>query len=530
MNYSLSELLDLPKLKDLLDSLNAVQQLPSAIVDIKGNILTATNWQDICVKFHRLNPQTKKKCLESDLHIEASLDHLKACTIYRCPMGLIDAAVPIIIEGNHLGNIYSGQLFLEPPDEDYFRKQAQKYDFNEKNYLKALQKVPLFSEEQLRNNLTMIHHLVQGLVEQGLQFKHQLEAENKLRQSKEKYQRIFENLQEVYYEANLQGKLLEISPSIQAISQYTREELIGKSLKDLYVDSNAREHFVDRLLSTGRVKNYPIHLRDKDGTQRYCAITTSLLKDSRGVPVKLIGSIRDMSENEQISEQLQLQIKEHETSQKLLKESEERFKALHEASFGGVGIHDKGLILDCNQGLSDITGFSIAELIGMQGLQLIAPDYLDQVLHNIKSAATDRYEVEGVRKDGSIYPLSIKGKTVQYKGREARVIEFRDITEIKRAETELRKSESTQRAMLENIIDVIMIIDQQGINRFKSANIEKWFGWKPTELIGEPVWNRIHPEDLTSVKKSIATIMNEPDTVKTGECRYLCRNGEYKWI
>jgi len=120
--------------------------------------------------------------------------------------------------------------------------------------------------------------------------------------------------------------------------------------------------------------------------------------------------------------------------EKMLRESEERFRALHDASFGGVIIHDKGVILDCNQGLSDMTGFTHEELVGMNGLKLIAQDSLELVVRNVKSGYTKRYEVEGIRKDGSLYPLSIKGKNVFYRGREARVIEFRDITERKQAE------------------------------------------------------------------------------------------------
>lgn len=121
-----------------------------------------------------------------------------------------------------------------------------------------------------------------------------------------------------------------------------------------------------------------------------------------------------------------------------LKESEERFKALHDASFGGIIIHEKGIILDCNQGLSDITGFSNEELVGMNGLKLIAPDWLDQVLENIKNGYSKAYEVEGLRKNGSVYPLAIRGKNIPYKGRDVRVIEFRDITDLKRAEEEIK--------------------------------------------------------------------------------------------
>ncbi|MDD2853799.1 MAG: MASE3 domain-containing protein, partial [Desulfuromonadaceae bacterium] len=124
-----------------------------------------------------------------------------------------------------------------------------------------------------------------------------------------------------------------------------------------------------------------------------------------------------------------------------LRESEERFKALSEASFGGIIIHDKGLILECNAGLSDMTGFSYKELIGMNGLHLIAPESLDTVMAHIQSGYEQNYEVTGVRKSGATYPLAIKGKNVTYKGRDVRVIEFRDLTERKKAENEQKRLE-----------------------------------------------------------------------------------------
>lgn len=130
-------------------------------------------------------------------------------------------------------------------------------------------------------------------------------------------------------------------------------------------------------------------------------------------------------------------------------ENEECYKALHDASFGGIIIHDQGVILECNQGLSSMTGFSKAELVGMDGLKLIAPDSLGQVVQNIKSGHDQRYEVEGLRKDASIYPLAIRGKNILYKGHEVRVIEFRDISELKQAEEAQRKSEFKHRELFD---------------------------------------------------------------------------------
>lgn len=129
-------------------------------------------------------------------------------------------------------------------------------------------------------------------------------------------------------------------------------------------------------------------------------------------------------------------ITEHKKMVRSVRESEERFRTLHNASFGGIVIHDQGIILDCNQGLSDLTGYAINELIGMDGLQLMAPDWREVVMAKILSGSENAYEVQGIRKDGTIYPLYIYGKTIPYKGRTVRVTEFRDISERKQAEAE----------------------------------------------------------------------------------------------
>ena len=145
-------------------------------------------------------------------------------------------------------------------------------------------------------------------------------------------------------------------------------------------------------------------------------------------------------------------------AQQTLKESEERFKALSAAAYGGIAIHDDGVILECNSGLSDITGFSYQELIGMNGLKLIAPEDLDTVLANMRSGYMNGYEINGVRKDGSKYPLSVKGRNIVYKGHDARVIEFIDITELKKTEEKLQLAAS----VFTHAREGIMITDRNG--------------------------------------------------------------------
>uniref|UniRef100_UPI0040495F72 PAS domain-containing hybrid sensor histidine kinase/response regulator n=1 Tax=Flavobacterium sp. TaxID=239 RepID=UPI0040495F72 len=124
-------------------------------------------------------------------------------------------------------------------------------------------------------------------------------------------------------------------------------------------------------------------------------------------------------------------------AKKEAQENEIRFKALHNASFGGITIHDQGIILECNQGLSDLTGYSFEELIGMDGLNLIAEKSRNQVMKNIQNGYENPYEELGLRKNGEEFPVRLEARNIPYKGKMVRVVEFRDITNQKLAEIEL---------------------------------------------------------------------------------------------
>ncbi|MDP2425548.1 MAG: PAS domain S-box protein [bacterium] len=127
---------------------------------------------------------------------------------------------------------------------------------------------------------------------------------------------------------------------------------------------------------------------------------------------------------------------------KHLKESEQRFEALHNASFGGIAVHDQGIILETNQGLSEMTGYTKEELIGMNGLLLIEPSQRDFVISQIKRGIEHPYESQGFHKSGETYPVRIEARNIPYKGKNVRVTEFRDITEIRKQEKERSRLES----------------------------------------------------------------------------------------
>ena len=148
--------------------------------------------------------------------------------------------------------------------------------------------------------------------------------------------------------------------------------------------------------------------------------------------------------------------------QQSLFESNERCKSLSEASSGGIAIHDKGRIIEANLTLSQMMGYSYEELIGFDGLLLIEAQQRSSVMEKIIGGFDKPYQSIGLRKDGTTYPLEIKGKQIPYKGKMMRVTEFRNIEHRVRYEQTIIESEKKYKDIIEFAVDGFVIGDSNG--------------------------------------------------------------------
>jgi PAS domain S-box-containing protein len=83
--------------------------------------------------------------------------------------------------------------------------------------------------------------------------------------------------------------------------------------------------------------------------------------------------------------------------------------------------------------------------------------------------------------------------------------------------------------MITNISDVITIMGADGITKYNSPNVEKWFGYKPGELIGKNGLEKVHPEDIDRIQKELINVL-EKESASTVEFRLKCKDGKYKWV
>ncbi|MCF8075340.1 MAG: PAS domain S-box protein [Desulfotignum sp.] len=219
------------------------------------------------------------------------------------------------------------------------------------------------------------------------------------------------------------GRFLEVNETYCEMSGYSEEELLHmdiSAVEDVEAPVDVGAH-MQKVLAEGQDRFESRHRR-KDGT--VFDVEVSVQKRPLDEP-QCVVFIRDITERK--------------CAELDLLESETRFKALHNASFGGIVIHDQGVILECNQGLSEMMGYEYSELIGMDGLLLIAEQSREKVKNNIRTGYEKPYEAFGLRKNGEEFPMHLEARNVPYKGKKVRTVEFRDLTEQKQAETEKEK-------------------------------------------------------------------------------------------
>jgi two-component system cell cycle sensor histidine kinase/response regulator CckA len=161
-----------------------------------------------------------------------------------------------------------------------------------------------------------------------------IKAERSLKKSEKKFRTIFENLQDVYFETTLDGKILTASPSGYDFSGYTIEELVGNQVDMLYHEPADREGLLVKLKQNGQVRNYEMCVKRKDGSRYDVSVNADLVLNENGQPEGLSGTIRDI------------------TLQKRFKQKAQRLKKME-----SLGLMAGGIAHDLNNILSGIVSY-----------------------------------------------------------------------------------------------------------------------------------------------------------------------------
>lgn len=304
----------------------------------------------------------------------------------------------------------------------------------------------------------------------------QMQFEELLKNSEDKYRGIFENVQDVYYEASLEGIILEISPSVELITRgkYKREDIIGQTIKDLFIDIKERDILRETLFEKGSISDFEISVQFKDNQVIPCTVSAKIWLDQYGKPQKLIGSIRDITDRKKTEESL--------------RQREESYRSMFENNPQPMLIYDLEslCLVKVNNAAIQFYGYSEDEFLSMTVFDIRpAEDYIRFAQHTSK--INPQYNVSGewrhMKKNGEIVTVNIISHALLFNNRPARHVLVNDVTERNKAKQMLQKSEEKFRAIFENNSAVKLLINPVN-GQIVDANIAaaNYYGWSCEEL------------------------------------------------
>ena len=306
-NLELANVLDVPAVQYLLDDFYKLVAVPMAVLDLKGRVLVGVGWQDACLRFHRVNSQTCRHCIESDTELSVGVPQ-GAWRLYKCKNNMWDVATPIVVGGQPVGNVFLGQFFFddEPLDYELFRAQAKQYGFDEKEYLAALERVPRLSRAMLNDAMSFfmkLADLLSQLSYSNSRLAQSLADRQQMTQTLQRYELLAgEGRDIILFVHRDDGRLLEVNAAAVRAYGYSREELLERTVMDLRVPE--QRNLVASQMEEAEARGLlfeTIHQR-KDGS-RFHVEVSSRGADFQGVRT-LVSVVRDVSERKSAEERL----------------------------------------------------------------------------------------------------------------------------------------------------------------------------------------------------------------------------------
>jgi len=354
--------------------------------------------------------------------------------------------------------------------------------------------------------------------------KERVRALDALRESEERYRELFENANDMVYTHDLAGRITSVNRATERLTGYSREELLSLTIEHLFEPGSRHllRSMIDRKLSGEERIIYEIGVNAKDGRTIPLEVSTRLITRDE-LPVGVQAIARDITERKRAEE--------------LLRQSEERFRLLVENSTEGIYlIAADGLVAYASRPVSRILGYSIDDLVGRHFLDLLHPDDRDpaswffaDLLSKPGLAINASYRC--LHKDGQFRHLEAVGvNRLSEPGVAAIIINFRDVTERKRAEQALLDSEERFRAVFESALVGIARIDVNG--RLVDANraLQEMFGYLLDELRGRPLRDFLHPEEADASNRDFKDLADGTIDHTRAERRIVRKDGHPLWV
>ncbi len=374
---------------------------------------------------------------------------------------------------------------------------------------------------------------IQAKYDEIRELANQLKDTNKrLAESERKYRLMAENVSDTMFIINLPSLTIDfVSPSVQRLRGFTPEEAMALGIEGtlspeslmkvsiILKEELARDHHpgVDPM----RSRTIEVENSLKGGGYAWVETTVSFVRDESGDPVAVLGVTRDISARKQ--------------AERKILESEKRYRNLFENGTDLICIHDlEGNLIKTNLPFKEEEyGWRAGDLEGANIRDLLPEKQrpgFDEYLHRILETGSDEGYLKASTPLGKEVILEYRNKLIRDDMGRPEIVQgsARDITERKKAEDALRRSEEKYRDLVENIDEIIYTLDEKGQITYVSPVIEQKSGYAQSELIGHSINEFLHPDDLPRLLEQFQKVQS--GHLKPNEYRLAAKSGEIHWV
>jgi PAS domain S-box-containing protein len=348
-----------------------------------------------------------------------------------------------------------------------------------------------------------------------------MRSEEALRESEERYRLLSESSQDFIFVIGKDGAVKYVNAAAAKQFRHNPQELIGKPLRNLFPPDvlERQESMLANVFENGQ----PLSI---ESSSRFPShelwLDTWLipLKDKDGKVSSVLGVSRDLTERRNMMN--------------TLKESEEKYRQLVEMSPIGVAVHSEGKIVFANTAGARLMGAkNPEELSGRNLMGFVHPDYHPTVKDRVKKMKAGQtmppIEEKFIRADGNVVDVEVAAMPLTFNGKPSVQVVFRDITDRKKAQEAMTKSERLFRALFEGsgVGGALIALD----GRFMEVNpaLCRILGYPQGELKQKTFLNVTRPDDFEISNEVFRDLVSGKYSSKTFEKRYISKGGDIIW-
>lgn len=305
----------------------------------------------------------------------------------------------------------------------------------------------------------------------------------KEKESKDRYRKLVNSFNDLYFETNNEGIITFVTPSCFQFGGYSQEELIGKKATDIYQNPQEKIGLLQTLKSDGHISDYTITILGKNGNDIVSSLNAKNMIDDSGNIIGTVGTLRDDRERQKVEHELR------------------KMQIAVEQNPASIVITDiNGNIEYVNHKFEEITGYSFEEVIG-KNPNILKTDYhsdefYKELWETISSGEIWTGEFYNKKKNGEFYWESvIISPIIDQDGN------IKEYLAIKEDISALKDSQAKYKGIVTAAHDAIVLMNNAGNTYMWNPAAEKMFGYSKDEILGKDLHQIIVPEKYLNTFK-----------------------------